>query len=211
MLNKNVSNLRLCTLELHKNIPAGNIVLCLCACKVDSTSLVVSREDSMELATSNGAMFVETSAKDNGNVVAVFERVAERVLQFQKAERETGLGNIPVTPGAAIDSDGNIVKPQPVFKPNTNSTADLKRYGIALEERQAYIENGITKRQDRLGEEKKESWNENSDFSSRQSSAAPEVENHEQRAYKEDDKEVPSDPGMCGALQTSSNTNCAIL
>jgi len=49
--------------ELHRNVPAGNIVLCLCACKVDSGSNAVSKEEAIELANSNGAMYVETSAK----------------------------------------------------------------------------------------------------------------------------------------------------
>jgi hypothetical protein len=71
---------------------------------------VVSSKEARELAAANGAMLVETSAAKNHNVTMVFSKVAERVLQFQKKERETGLGKIPVTPGAAIGNDGQVVK-----------------------------------------------------------------------------------------------------
>lgn len=109
--------------ELHRSVPAGNIVLCLCACKTDVSPHVVSSLEARELAAANGAMLVETSAAKNQNVTMVFSKVAERVLQFQKKERETGLGKIPVTPGAAIGNDGQIVK-----QPNVN------RYGVVVEE-----------------------------------------------------------------------------
>ncbi|KAI2509758.1 ADP-ribosylation factor [Fragilaria crotonensis] len=81
--------------ELHRNVPAGNIVLCLCACKSDITPHVVSPKEVQELAMANGALLVETSAAKNLNVTQVFTKVSERVLQFQKKERETGLGKIP--------------------------------------------------------------------------------------------------------------------
>jgi len=201
--------------ELHKNVPAGNIVLCLCACKVDSGPVVVSREDSMDLANSNGAMFVETSAKNSNNVLTVFKRVAERVLQFQKTGRETGLGNIPVTPGAAIDSNGNVVKQQPAFTPNTNSSTDLNRYGIVLEERRGDMENLNVKQHERLEEEKKETLNEiiprNSDFSSYHFSGTPENATRDHSGSTDKIKEALPDPGMCGAIQASSNTNCVIM
>jgi Ras-related protein Rab-5C len=109
--------------ELHRNVPAGNIVLCLCACKSDVSPHVVSSKEAQELAAANGAMLVETSAAKDHNVSQVFSKVAERVLQFQKKERETGLGKIPVTPGAAIGYDGQVVK-----QPHVN------RYGVVMEE-----------------------------------------------------------------------------
>jgi hypothetical protein len=52
-------------------------------------------------------MFVDTSAKTNTNVVELFRKVAERVLQFKQDTP------IPVTPGASIDESGQVLKKAP--------------------------------------------------------------------------------------------------
>ena len=79
--------------ELHQNFPAGGIVIAMCATKCDlSTNPDISEAE--ELAETVGSMFFTTSAKDNTNVSSLFEKVAERVLQFQRQD----IGNtIPVT------------------------------------------------------------------------------------------------------------------
>lgn len=126
--------------ELHRNVPAGNIVLCLCACKSDITPHVVSPKEAQELAMANGAMLVETSAARNLNVTQVFHKVAERVLQFQKKERETGLGKIPVTPGATavFGQDGpeqeQYRQTAPTTTPNATPPAVVNRYGVVVVE-----------------------------------------------------------------------------
>ena len=128
--------------ELHRNVPAGNIVLCLCACQSDVQPHVVSTKEVQELAAANGAMLVETSAAKNINVKSVFEQVAERVLQFQKKERETGLGKIPVTPGAiAADNMTTITNSSDIHLPmrptlttatNHPTSAMVNRYGVVV-------------------------------------------------------------------------------
>lgn len=77
--------------ELQQNVPAGGIVLAMCATKCDQVAHPDTSQ-AEELAQASGAMFVTTSAKDNTNVTSLFEKVAERVLQFQK--QDVG---IPVT------------------------------------------------------------------------------------------------------------------
>ena len=148
--------------ELHRTVPAGNIVLCLCAAKRDVLPHVVSAKEVMDVAAANGAMVVETSAAKNQNVTQLFAQVAERVLQFQKKERGTGLGKIPVTPGATAFSDGRQQQQQqqiqqyrhhgmttPTLTPTTptaattttptstspiHGTAVVNRYGVVVEE-----------------------------------------------------------------------------
>jgi hypothetical protein len=99
--------------ELHRNIPAGSIVICIAATKTDLVPQVDLTE-AEQMANSMGAMFVDTSAKTNTNVIGLFRKVAERVLQFKQDTP------IPVTPGAAIDSNGNVLKKTPT----------VNRYGL---------------------------------------------------------------------------------
>jgi small GTP-binding protein len=90
--------------ELQRNVPAGGIVLAMCATKGD----LAAHPDTApaeELAQATGSMFMTTSAKDNTNVTVLFEKVAERVLQFQK--QQSGLP-IPVTLGTtAVETPRN--------------------------------------------------------------------------------------------------------
>ena len=79
--------------ELQKNVPAGRLVIAMCATKCD----LIPNPDTMQaeqLAQATGAMFMTTSAKSNRNVTLLFEKVAERVLNFQKENVDS---NIPVT------------------------------------------------------------------------------------------------------------------
>ena len=79
--------------ELQRNVPAGRIVIAMCATKCDlSTHPDTSAAE--ELAQATGSMFLKTSAKNNTNVTELFEQVAERVLMFQKKNVGT---QIPVT------------------------------------------------------------------------------------------------------------------
>ena len=111
--------------ELHKNVPAGRIVIAMAACKCDllhsnnnhnnpeqhtaSSSTIptnntskqtaaASLQEVEDLAAQMGAIFVPTSAKTNENVTELFSMVAERVLQFQKQQQKGG-HSIPVTLG----------------------------------------------------------------------------------------------------------------
>ena len=78
--------------ELQQNVPAGRIVIAMCATKCD----LVPNPDTTQaeqLAQATGAMFMTTSAKSNSNVTMLFEQVAERVLQFKRQNADL---NIPV-------------------------------------------------------------------------------------------------------------------
>lgn len=89
--------------ELQRNVPAGSIVLAMCATKGDLAGAHPDSEQTtmaaQQLADETGAMFMTTSAKEDVNVEQLFQKVAERVLQFQKQQGATinNNNNIPVT------------------------------------------------------------------------------------------------------------------
>ena len=89
--------------ELHRNVPAGSIVICICANKTDQKPYAVPHKEAIGLAHTMGAIWVETSAKNNHNVTELFQHVAEQVLRFQEHHR------IPVTPGATVQN-GDVVR-----------------------------------------------------------------------------------------------------
>jgi hypothetical protein len=65
--------------ELQQNVPAGGIVIAMCATKCD----LASDQDTSQaeaLAAKTGSMFFTTSAKTNTNVNLLFQKVTERVL-----------------------------------------------------------------------------------------------------------------------------------
>jgi len=104
--------------ELHKNVPAGSIVLAIAATKNDlipftDTETLVPSKEAEELAAALGAIYVDTSAKTNDNVNDLFRRVSERVLRFREHARK-GLiktnRNIPVTPGATANGASSAVR-----------------------------------------------------------------------------------------------------
>mmetsp|Transcript_9647 Transcript_9647/g.14185 ORF Transcript_9647/g.14185 Transcript_9647/m.14185 type:complete len:368 (-) Transcript_9647:141-1244(-) len=119
--------------EVHRNITAGTIVLCICATKSDlQAHSVVPTKEAELLASTMGALYVQTSAKENTNVTLLYEKVAERVLQFQQTSKQYNGGlrghhggpTIPVTAGAAIDeSSGRIVRPGHRASHTVSSTA----------------------------------------------------------------------------------------
>lgn len=106
--------------ELHRNVPAGSIVIAIAATKTDLVETAPTSDtmqlykEAEELAMALGAIFVDTSAKSNSNVTVLFQRVAERVLQFRENAKREGTdldaGGIPVTPGASINAKGIVVK-----------------------------------------------------------------------------------------------------
>lgn len=93
--------------ELHRNVPAGSIVIAIASTKCDLTDTMrpaVPVSEAEDLAQALGAIFVDTSAKDNYGVTALFQRVAERVLRFQENGKE-----LPITPGASVNEKGAIM------------------------------------------------------------------------------------------------------
>eukprot|EP00568_Trieres_chinensis_P013004 CAMPEP_0183300312 /NCGR_PEP_ID=MMETSP0160_2-20130417/6783_1 /TAXON_ID=2839 ORGANISM="Odontella Sinensis, Strain Grunow 1884" /NCGR_SAMPLE_ID=MMETSP0160_2 /ASSEMBLY_ACC=CAM_ASM_000250 /LENGTH=218 /DNA_ID=CAMNT_0025462701 /DNA_START=134 /DNA_END=787 /DNA_ORIENTATION=- len=105
--------------ELHRNMPAGSIVIAIAATKSDlitvsDPSTLVPTSEAEELAAALEAIFVDTSSKLNFNVDLLYRRVAERVLQFRenalKGLTAGRAGDIPVTPGASVGDGGRVVK-----------------------------------------------------------------------------------------------------
>lgn len=191
--------------ELHRNVPAGNIVLCLCACKVDSSPQVVSTKEAQKLAQANGAMFVETSSLKNHNVDLAFQKVTERVLQFQKKEKETGLGKIPVTPGAAIGTNGQVVK--------NNS---VNRYGVMVEQEEKKEPMPSARPAETLlpREPNMPSSQTNSVQSDTKESSSVKSKRRDKRtrSVPKTQDEIAPQPGMCGVIPAGmENPDCVIL
>jgi small GTP-binding protein len=112
--------------ELQRNVPAGRIVMAMCATKCDLS--ITPRPDTTlaeELAQETGAMFLTTSAKHNENVTLLFEQVAERVLQFQKQNAEL---NIPVRLATTAIETPKLHHQQP--NNNYMSTPNNNHHGI---------------------------------------------------------------------------------
>lgn len=86
---------------------------------------IIPKEEVEALAASIGAIFIDTSAKNNSNVNHLFQQVAERVLYVRECAKSngfTGENGIPVTPGACVDDNGKIYKPNGNnFTNNTNN------------------------------------------------------------------------------------------
>ncbi|MGK3733457.1 MAG: hypothetical protein ACI8RD_000317 [Bacillariaceae sp.] len=79
--------------ELQQNVPAGGIVIAMCATKCD-LAMNPDTSQAEALAAQTGAMFMTTSSKANSNVHLLFQKVTERVLDYQR--RNAGL-DIPVS------------------------------------------------------------------------------------------------------------------
>jgi len=92
--------------ELHRNISAGSIVIAIAATKCD---LLVDKQilkEAEDLAQAVGAIFVDTSAKQNYRVNDLFQRVAERVLRFRDTNNHVFL---PVKKGICVNEHGQVV------------------------------------------------------------------------------------------------------
>ncbi len=110
--------------ELSPIIQAGNIVIAIAATKSDLLEeptlegSFVSPLEAKELSQSVNGIFIDTSARNDENVNLLFQKVAERVLHAREQARKLGLEAdgvyaIPVTPGASINENGDLVKTYP--------------------------------------------------------------------------------------------------
>ena len=82
--------------ELKENFPDGGIVIGMCATKCDLEDNADTSQ-AEALAAQDGAVFLKTSAKTNSNVQLLFQKVTEKVLDYQR-EHE---GLLPVKIGTA--------------------------------------------------------------------------------------------------------------
>lgn len=110
--------------ELSPTIQAGNIVIAIAATKNDlleepaNESSFVPSIQAKNLSQSVNGIFIDTSARNDENVNLLFQKVAERVLSVREQARNMGLEAngiyaIPVTPGASINENGDVVKSYP--------------------------------------------------------------------------------------------------
>ena len=114
--------------ELHRNVPAGRIVIAMAACKCDllkdpkmANSQAPQRLQQVEeMAKQMGAIFIPTSAKNNDNVTELFTQVAEKVLQYQKQNPYSE--PIPVTLGIATPTNKPASSPSVGLVPRPDST-----------------------------------------------------------------------------------------
>lgn len=83
--------------ELQENTPPGGLVIAMCATKCD-LAMNPDTSQAEALAAKTGAMFLTTSAKTNSNVNYLFQKVTERVLDYQQ-RKEGKHSNIPVALG----------------------------------------------------------------------------------------------------------------
>jgi Ras-related protein Rab-5C len=116
--------------ELQRNILTGEqprrMVICVAACKCDllssnnnrssnrdrdsisASNIDRVREEGMRLAEQYGAFFMETSAKENIGVQALFEQLCARVLQYQ-VEATSGVG-LPI-PVSVVNTSSGVASP----------------------------------------------------------------------------------------------------
>mmetsp|Transcript_22395 Transcript_22395/g.63479 ORF Transcript_22395/g.63479 Transcript_22395/m.63479 type:complete len:320 (-) Transcript_22395:299-1258(-) len=104
---KSFETLRYWLDELKRNVPAGKLVLAVCATKCDLVD-IPNVAAAQELADQNGATFFATSAKQNENVTTLFEEVAAQVLQKDGIALAPPPGRIHGSPlnGSPIRSRG---------------------------------------------------------------------------------------------------------
>jgi hypothetical protein len=80
--------------KLQQNVPEGGIVIGMCATKCDLED-DPDTSQAEALAAETGAIFFKTSSKTNSNVQLLFQKVTEKVLDYQR--ENAGLS--PVTLG----------------------------------------------------------------------------------------------------------------
>jgi len=90
------------------NATAGNIAIVIAATKRDlleepAVENLVSATMATQFAADVGAIFVDTSARNNDNVHLLFQRVSERVLELREQSNINGVNNnnsVTMTPSA---------------------------------------------------------------------------------------------------------------
>lgn len=101
--------------ELHEKV-TGEMALAIAATKSDladepSTREIVPASHAKELATKVGAIFIDTSARNNSNVNLLFQRISERVLFLREQAKFNGSHEEnSVTVGASVNDESKIVR-----------------------------------------------------------------------------------------------------
>jgi len=84
--------------KLQQNVPAGGIVIAMCATKCDLED-DPDTSQAEALAAETGAIFLKTSSKINSNVQLLFQKVTERVLDYQRENAGFSNAEFPVALG----------------------------------------------------------------------------------------------------------------
>ena len=84
--------------KLQQNVPPGGIVIAMCATKCDLDE-DPDTSQAEKLAEETGAIFLKTSSKTNSNVHLLFQKVTERVMDYQRKNAGMSSAEIPVTLG----------------------------------------------------------------------------------------------------------------
>ena len=84
--------------KLQQNVPPGEMVIAMCATKCDLED-DPDTSQAEKLAEETGAIFLKTSAKTNLNIQLLFQKITERVLDYQRKIAGTTSTEIPVTLG----------------------------------------------------------------------------------------------------------------
>ena len=102
--------------QLQQNVPKGGIVIGMCATKCDLED-DPDTSQAEALAAETGAIFMKTSSKTNSNVQLLFQKVTERVLEYQQKNSGMSSAEIPVTLGTtAVDTASPPVSPTKAYK-----------------------------------------------------------------------------------------------
>jgi small GTP-binding protein len=119
--------------ELRTILQMDGIVLTICATKCD-LAVPVDTQQAQQLAEEVGALFMQTSAKDNVHVTALFEMVTSRVLHLREAE---GGPFSPVTLGSTSGevNDKRILSPERIPRSPMGSTDDPRENSMVMDEK----------------------------------------------------------------------------
>lgn len=100
--------------ELEEKV-SGEMALAIAATKSDladepSTREIVPASQAKELATKVGAIFIDTSARNNSNVNLLFQRISERVLFLREQTKLNGNNEENSIIGASVNDEGKVMR-----------------------------------------------------------------------------------------------------
>lgn len=117
---KSFETLEYWTAKLQQNVPAGGIVIGMCATKCD----LEDNPDTSQaeaLAAQTGAIFLKTSSKTNSNVQLLFQKVTERVLENQR--KNAGISPVTLASTAVETTSPQTSPAREVSNDNPNQNA----------------------------------------------------------------------------------------
>lgn len=175
--------------KLQQNVPAGGIVIAMCATKCDLED-DPDTSQAEALAAETGAIFLKTSSKTNSNVQLLFQKVTERVLDYQRKNAGLSSAEIPVTLGTtAVETTSPPRSPVKAFSndwDNQNATT-IGDHNQQFSSTAAVPENGVSAKSPFVDEKRMDTEEKN------------DAENSE--------KEVPDDSSITHVNMSRCDTN----